>query len=124
MKSTVFVCGRRPPHPRSIQRAEDLDLLRALGSVVDGGQGEGPDDGGLTAEEVVAFEDMRQFLGRRPEATLSKAQREWAERRAGDLGLSWGDPARRNANVPRGREVETPAVLRDLPKRPPGRRSP
>jgi hypothetical protein len=39
------------------------------------------------------------------------------------LGIDVDDPAERNANVPRGREVAPAPVLQQLPKAPPGRSS-
>jgi len=85
-----------------------IDLLLAAGT-----------DGMNTAERT-AFADMRTWLadtfghaieGRR----LKPKQRSWAE-----------EAARRivpldSRDVPRGKEVEKPAVLKDLPKVPPGR---
>ena len=105
-------------HPRAERRRDDLELLRALQGLFDGAE-----DGGLTMEEVGAFGSMLRDLEEgAPERCLTDRQRAWAETRAHDLGLSWGDPARRNANVPRGREVEMAEVLSNRPKLPPGRK--
>jgi hypothetical protein len=65
----------------------------------------------VTSGEYAAFANMRAN-----QETLTLKQRAWAE-----------EVARRVVpfdarDVPRGREVETPAVLRNLPKSPPGRR--
>ena len=79
----------------------------------------------LTDEEREAFEEMRDMLdtGR---ATLSDKQRAWVRnvgKRAGaDIDRvmdRW-----KKGEIPRGNEVETPAVLRreNLPMKPPGRR--
>ena len=75
------------------------------------------------AERDAAADAFRRMLGGR--RALTPKQRAWAE------GIAEGrfvepEPQYENlvssGRVPRGREVETPAVLRDLPKRPPGAR--
>jgi hypothetical protein len=102
-------------------RDADLALLREL---LDEHSGE------LTDAEVEAFADMRfdlqaygGILG--PESAsgrkfqqLTTDQRAWATRvRERVVGPA---PTRLTAGeIPRGREVPTPVVLRDLPKRPP-----
>ena len=103
------------------RRTDDLELLRALLAV-----GIADDrEHGLTEDEHASFSSMLSSLkSPRPGHTrgfaqLTDKQREWAEGRAVQLAVSW---ARDNRHVPRGAEVETPEVLRVLPKAPPGRR--
>lgn len=76
-------------------------------------------DGDATAEEKKAFGEMRGLILAGERRRLSGKQRAWAEevlRRVTPIDASL---------VPRGREVETPAVLRpeNLPKKPPRRPS-
>ncbi len=69
-------------------------------------------DDEITDVERSAFDDMN-----RQARSLTPAQRKWAEdvmRRITPLDASL---------VPRGREVETPDVLKKLPLHPPNRRS-
>lgn len=80
----------------------------------------------LTAYEEEAFSDIRGQIERtmRP---VTKAQRMWIENRYKALELDAAEPAKNlvsSGQVPRGREVETPELLRyeNLPKAPPGRR--
>jgi hypothetical protein len=73
-------------------------------------------DDEVTSEEHQAFADMSGWLRSGERSCLSKKQRSWAE-----------EVARRivpfdSTEVPRGREVQTPSVLQNLPKAPPGRR--
>lgn len=85
----------------------DVDLLEALV--------EGPCDGDVSADETGMLIDMLARLTAGERYGLSTKQRAFAEdilRRVMPL---------RAADAPRGREVETPAVLRNLPKSPPGR---
>lgn len=64
----------------------------------------------ISDAEMAAFADMLA-----KGQSLSQKQRAWAESAARRvIPVSSGD-------VPRGRPVETPAVLRNLPKAPPGR---
>lgn len=93
-------------------RVRDQTLLRALVR----------DPRELTAEQFEAFTDMLERLGIGQQQVLTPNQRQWAEGVAEKLELDVGDPAERNAGVPRGREVEPAPVLRKLPKSPPGRR--
>lgn len=70
-----------------------------------------------------AFEDMQHKVDRYP---LSKKQRDWLK--AVIAGEKYDpDPEYLNlmssGKVPRGREVATPAVLQNLPKKPPPRRT-
>lgn len=80
----------------------DLDrrLLRALS--------DSPD---LTDCEQDAFDEMLERLAKGQRRELTERQREWAERVADRVGVSVVDPAERNANVPRGRDVPSPDVL-------------
>lgn len=92
-----------------IRAMTDLDLLAMLIA-----------DGDVTSEEGAAFASMRVALcnhfGESVRCSLSTKQRAWAE-----------DVARRvmpldSKDVPRGREVVKPSVLRGcLPKKPPRR---
>jgi hypothetical protein len=82
----------------------DLELLGRILKDTTGDVGPG---------EFAAFTSMRNALTGRN--FLSKIQRDWAE-----------EVARRITpidarDVPRGRDVPTPAVLQTLPKAPPGR---
>ena len=70
----------------------------------------------ITTAERDAFREMRALILTGDRERLSKKQRSWAEevlRRCTPVLAS---------DVPRGREVATPAVLQNLPKRPPPRR--
>jgi hypothetical protein len=92
-----------------IERLKDPDLLRRIVGP--------PRDPALNDAEFVAFVDMLRELRSGRQQYLSRRQREWAEevcRRITPI---------KAADVPRGREVETPAVLCNLPKAPPGRAS-
>jgi FMN phosphatase YigB (HAD superfamily) len=96
------------------QRGKDLQLLEELVAA------------DLRDYEDAAFRDMLAALegsGEGTFATLSNAQRAWAYEVAERVGCS---PDYVNlvssGRVPRGREVPTPAVLQNLPKKPPGRR--
>lgn len=80
----------------------------------------------LPDHEREPFENMRDALEAQPyrmtgaPRALSPKQRLWVEAAAERLGIS---VARNNEDVPVGAPVETPEVLRHLPKRPPGRRT-
>lgn len=54
---------------------------------------------------------------------LTHPQREWAMARCDALGIVVIEAAERNKDVPRGREVPTPAILQNLPKTPPRKRA-
>jgi hypothetical protein len=113
----VFACSRGvkqapardPREGRRETRGRDLTRIRELLDCVDVGQ-----------REREAFIDMQSWLLQREHAQLSEKQRKWVDSRHAELLL--GDPAERNANVPRGKEVQQPPVLSKLPKAPPGRR--
>lgn len=66
-----------------------------------------------------SFEDMLERLEEHPTWTLTQKQRSWAREIV-------GKPVYENlvssGQVPRGREVPTPAVLQHRPLKPPGRR--
>lgn len=94
------------------QHRRDVSLLKLV--LAD------PDFGG---ERRAAFDDMLERVETHPTWTLTEKQRAWAREEADRLGLSEETPSQRNRGVPRGREVERAAVLRVLPKSPPGRRA-
>ena len=99
----------RPPRP---DRDRELELLGALTAC-----------DRLSSKEREAFMGMLLWLADEPRGHLSRRQREWAEECAVKYELDEaGDPAIRNRDVPRGKPVELPEVLRHLPKKPPTRR--
>jgi hypothetical protein len=73
----------------------------------------------LNEIERAVFADMLSCL-EEGQYQLTFLQARWAQERHEELLL--GDPAKRNANVPRGKEVPVPEVLKALPKSPPRRR--
>lgn len=77
----------------------------------------------ITEAEREAFTEMLAMLdaGRR---TLSERQRSWVREVGKRAGADVDNVMERwkRGEIPRGREVETPAVLRNLPMKPPGRR--
>lgn len=87
--------------------------LRALSSLLDLEE--------LSEYERDAFDDMLAPLMAGRYRQLTERQREWVMGRCDVLGIVIGDPAERNKNVPRGREVEAPDILKRLPKAPPRR---
>jgi hypothetical protein len=95
------------------QRDEDLELLAEL-------LDRHADN--LTDVEVEKFASMRFDLtaGLRGERfqQLTDAQRDWATAVRERVAPQYANLVSRGL-VPRGREVPTPPVLRDLPKRPP-----
>jgi hypothetical protein len=97
-------------------READLALLREL--VRD-------HEGDLSEVELDAFGDMLDAVSRGRKSQLTDKQRAWLERAADRLDVAYTprgtctDPLTA-AQVPVGRPVPTPRVLRDLPKRPPG----
>jgi len=92
--------------------AADADLLRAV-----------LDDPAIDDDTSAAFNDMLEQVTQRTRP-LTERQREWVRTVADREGIV--DPRTTNlvsrGVVPRGREVATPAVLRNLPLNPPGRR--
>ena len=113
-----------------VRRAADLTMLREL---VDQepynpdpeaqGWGDRRSEGvDLSDDEYEAFSDMLEHLEKRPGLLLTEKQREWAYRRARDLGLDCVNPAPDNSRVPRGHEVELAVASMPKPLKPPGRR--
>lgn len=94
------------------QRQEDLDDLTTLIAHHD-----------LTKSEREAFEDMhRRISGDLPAfKTLHPNARKWVKEATKKYLLD-KSPAERNKNVPRGKEVQVPSVLGNLPKSPPRRK--
>ena len=93
---------------RRDERIEAMSDLALLGALIA--------DEDLDPTERSAFSDMRGDLLSEERLGLSKRQRAWAEevmRRITPI---------RSEDVPAGRPVATPAVLQNLPKRPPPRR--
>jgi hypothetical protein len=74
----------------------------------------------LTGEQREAFADMLAGLVEGRRSQLSANQRGWA-RGVLDAHAPEYENLVSSGRVPRGREVEVPAALRDLPKRPPSR---
>jgi hypothetical protein len=72
----------------------------------------------LTDYEREAFSDMLEGLEQYHQ--LSEKQRVWVAQAYEKIHPQYENLVS-SGKVPRGREVETPAVLRTLPKRPPGR---
>lgn len=81
------------------KRDDDLRLLRALSN-----------DGDVPERHRDAFDDMLERLdaGQRE---LTEGQRAYARSVADEHGIDPRDPAEKNRDVPRGREVATPGVL-------------
>lgn len=98
-------------------RTHDIATLRALLA----------DANRLKDGEQDAFAGMLERLdpdAARSTRRLTDAQRAWVTDAADRLELDdpADDPALRNRDVPRGRDVPVPAALQNLPKAPPGRR--
>ena len=74
----------------------------------------------ITEAEREAFADMKTDLESGARRALSRKQLEWAkqvrERFAPTYENAWSE-----GRVPKGRDVETPAALKFLPKSPPRR---
>ena len=70
----------------------------------------------LRPETRKAFEEMKSWLDRGEGRGLSVKQREWVESALLEYTPISAD------DVPRGREVETPTVLKNLPLKPPSSR--
>jgi len=96
-----------------IAKMGDLDLLNLL--IADATDGVRPEDRAAFADMRGAVADVfgESITGRR----LSKKQRAWAEEAARRVV-----PVRAE-DAPRGREVLSPDVLKNLPKAPPGRKA-
>lgn len=88
---------------RRIARMSDRDLLTAILK----------ED--LSPGTRKAFSEMLAWIDQGEGRGLSKRQREWVED-----ALREETPIEA-VDVPRGREVETPDVLKNLPKKPPHR---
>lgn len=89
-------------------RADDLEALETILR-----------SGACDEWETKKFADMHNALTERGQVQLSERQRDWVRPRLEALGGIYGDPAKRNANVAPGKPVETPEVLKHLPKKPP-----
>jgi len=89
---------------RSPTAAEDADLLRRAIA------------GKLSDEQREAFEDMLEKMGDRG---LTEKQRSWVK---GVLDEPEYENLVSSGKVPRGKDIPTPAVLQNLPKRPPTRK--
>jgi len=101
-----------------VTRAHDIAMLQQLLDHSDRlRDGEGDVFSSMLAKLDTAYSERRY-------AKLTDAQRHWVTDAANRLELENpnDDPHERNRDVPRGKEVPTPAVLRNLPKAPPGRR--
>jgi hypothetical protein len=101
------------------QIQQDLSRLRALGKHFDGYDG---DDENLR-KHANAFHDMLNRMETGRLHILSRTQRSYVkdcwERFCGEVEY---ENLVSSGLVPRGREVPTPAVLQNLPKKPPPRR--
>lgn len=83
-------------------------------------------DPSLTELEVEAFADMAYQLDVGRAAKLSEKQERWLSSAEGRMGVDIGDVPKvlwESGLIPEGRPVETPQVLKTLPKKPPSRRS-
>jgi hypothetical protein len=80
------------------------------------------DDVDLREGEQDAFAEMLEGLREGRYASLTRRQREWASEVALRIGAIGYENLVSSGGVPVGRPVETPAVLRHLPMKPPGRR--
>jgi hypothetical protein len=101
---------------------EDIRLLRKLVKVADEAEDEDAIPG-FHGGAIRAFRDMLAHLeaGRQPE--LTAAQRKWAKNVAEKvLGEVHYENLISSGKAPRGREVPLPAVLQNLPKKPPPRK--
>lgn len=77
----------------------------------------------LTEAESKAFESMLNYL-RDPFTTLTPRQRQWADAVAQRLEIdTLPENLHSSGKVAIGKPVETPEVLRNLPKHPPRRRA-
>ena len=73
-------------------------------------------------EKRVAFADMLDGLERGRWRALTEKQRAWALATAERLDVDWGDPGKRNAKVPRGKEVTLAVDAMRRALDPPGRK--
>ena len=103
------------------RRVRDLYVLHLV-TDVDVVEDDGPGNGEhISDREDVAFNEMLEELQSGRWHALTGAQRAWVTRVAERLGLDTVPPEYRRI-VPRGAPVELAPVLRNLPKRPPGRK--
>jgi hypothetical protein len=104
-------------------RDEDLKTLNAILTYAD----EQEDDEKVSEKEADAFRSMHQLLVEGFREELTEKQRKWARGVAARIRGEEAEPEYENlisnGLCPRGREVPTPAVLQNLPKRPPPRRA-
>jgi hypothetical protein len=105
-------------------KEDRVDDQRMLREVADATALFDEDDARFDERTRRAFSDFGRRLKLNPHASLTDAQRRWL--RATHERLT-GTPNYENAwsagKVPTGRPVETPAVLRNLPLKPPPRRT-
>ena len=90
-----------------------------------------PEDAEILSEAIIAADEREDEAADAFRAMLERGAALTPKQRAWAVGVATGkfvdaEPEYENlvssGRVPRGREVETPAVLRVLPLRPPGRR--
>ncbi len=101
-------------------RKQDLHMLEFL---IENGED-------ISKNELIAVQDIFDRLQvQGPKDVLTKSQRGMVMalcRKVEPSGAGWDEdgesPAERNKNVPKGNHVPLPAVLQNLPKKPPGRR--
>lgn len=102
-------------------RTADLEMLDAILLADDKFDGEG--DQPLRDVERRAFTDMAAWLKFNPRRELSEKQRSWIGKTYERvIGTPYYENLVSTGKAPRGREVETPVVLQNLPKKPPGRK--
>lgn len=94
------------------QRADDIKLLKEILELA-------PKADAHADAQRAAFAEMLEQLDSGERHQLSERQREWAQRVA-DIPGEYKNLVS-NGQVPRGREVPTPAVLQHRPLKPPGR---
>lgn len=105
------------------QRADDIALLKSLASLSIDDENDFPSKGKVSESEAKAFEDMLSKLEEGRYAQLTPSQRKYAK---GVKERATEEPEYLNlassGKLVRGREVETPKVLKNLPLKPPPRR--
>lgn len=101
----------------------DLALLTSLLTLPVDDDHDFPSDGTISDSEEKAFSSMKAGLESGKWSRLTEKQRAWAK---GVLERASGEPEYLNlassGKLCRGREVETPEVLKNLPKSPPRKR--
>lgn len=75
----------------------------------------------ITDAERTAFTDMMATLESGKYNSLSTKQADWVRSVHTRLNLDEPEKLVSRGEIPRGKEVPTPEVLKNLPKRPPGR---